>query len=238
MKRLESVLEKYRGKKLLAVFPHPDDESFVAGGLFQILPEYSIHSYMVCLTGSERGINDGNHKDLKSFRTEELKKAVKILGINEYVCKNYDEAKLKQNKKWIAEISNLIGTFKPHLILTFDTSGITGHPDHLIVNSAIKKLVKDSKNIKLLVRVPDETEIGYFRENKALKLAEKPEYVLHLPFWVAIKKIRAIFTHGSQLKNFVQKLQLIEWYLFDNKEMYSFIDPGKTKLHKLVIKKA
>lgn len=236
MKDLSSILKKNSSAKLLAIFAHPDDESFVAGGLFQIAKEHGFKTQLICLTKGEGGISGLKREDLKKIRASEFKKAVEILRIDESFQWSYPDVNLRLTKsRWIPKVKQFLYREKPNIVITFDHSGITGHPDHIVSCHEILKLVKKMKAKPLLLwRVPDEQERHYFKENKALSFASKPNFKLDVGINKSIKKIKAIYAHKSQMQGFLYKLQILEWFLFDHKELYYKVDFGKKYDYKFV----
>jgi len=236
MKSLKSFFENNKVKKLLAVFPHPDDESFLSGGLFTTLENMGIESYLICLSKGERGLNAKKSGNISNIRETELKTASEVLGIDHLKLWNFPDASLRETKnKWIPKLEKEIIEINPDTILTFDPSGITGHPDHITSSvETLNLVVKLKKRPLLLWRVPDFVERFYFRENGALVYSAKPNLIHKYSMKVALNKLKAIFSHGSQIKNFGFKLQMLEWHLFDHKELYFNVDLDKKYHHKFV----
>lgn len=232
MKNIDNLLKNHSGTKLLLIFPHPDDEAYVSGGLLQIAEKYSIKTKLICLTKGGRGLLPKDPimaNNLKGIREKELNAACKILGVDETIIWDYKDANLINTKNsWSDKLKKEIILSNPSIIITFDPSGITGHPDHLVVSSEVFNIIKSIKNKpKLLLRVPDKQELSYFKNNKYLKFALKPNYELSYSFNISLKKILAVFAHKSQLKSFRFRLQILEWFLFDNKEYYHLWDNNK-----------
>lgn len=236
MKSISKFLKANEGKVLLAIFPHPDDESFVAGGLLQAAKEAGLKVNLICLSKGERGEDTVKKEELKKIRSRELDKATAILEIDELILLGYPDGNLRKTKgKWALKIKKLIDKTKPDIVITFDYSGITGHPDHIISCHEILKIIIDMKEKPVLFwRVPDEQEKKYFKNNKALKHASSPDHILNYGFTKSIKKIRAIFSHKSQLQGARFKLQILEWYLFDHKELYFKVDLRKKYHYRFV----
>lgn len=138
--------DKY--KKILIVFPHPDDELLSAGGLMKI----NKNATLLILTKGERG-NPDAHLDpnLKVIRTKEERASSRILGVKKLIQKDYGDNTLQNKKDEIKkEIETTIKNEKPNLIITFDESGFTGHPDHIVVSEATTELIKtEFKDIPL-----------------------------------------------------------------------------------------
>ncbi len=236
MNNLKKLLKEYKGKVLLAIFPHPDDESFVAGGLFQVAREFGIKTIYLCLTKGERGINSLGSQNLIKTREKELKKAVKILKIDKLIQKGFTDSRLREEKsKWVKVVKDTITKEKPDLVLTFDHSGITGHPDHVVSCHEILNIIRSVENKPILLwRIPDKQEKDYFRLNKALIHASRANFVLNFGLMHAINKIKAIFSHQSQMKGFRFKLQIFEWFLFNHQELYYKVDLRKKYKYRFV----
>lgn len=235
MKQLSEFLKNYKRKKMLLIYPHPDDEAYVSGGLLQMAEKFSIETKLICLTKGGRGIPPKNAKSkypLKEIREKELEKACKILGVDEVLLWDYPDAGLIQTKNdWVFHLKKEIIKSNADILVTFDQSGITGHPDHLIVISEIYTILKSLQNKpKLLLRVPDKQEKSYFKDNKALIFASEPTHKLSYSLLFSVKKIKAIFAHKSQIKNFLFRLRVFEWYLFDHQELYHLSDFKKPYL--------
>ncbi len=236
MDSLNTILDSNKGGKLLAIFPHPDDESFVAGGLFQAVKKYKLNTSLICLTKGEKGLNSFDKGNLKYIRASEFKNALSILGIDNYNLKNYADSKLKEQKtNWVPYVQKILTKEEPDIVVTFDHSGITGHPDHIVTCHEILQIVSKLKNKPILLwRVPDEKEINYFKRNKAMKFSSKANYNLNYGLGESINKIKAIYAHKSQMKNFSYKLQILEWFLFDHQEQYFKVDLKKKYNYRFV----
>ncbi len=232
MLHLKSLLKTAKKRKLLAVFPHPDDESFVAGGLFQLAKELGIETSLICLTG-------GAKKNQSKKRKQELEKACEVIGIENLYLWDYVEGELKSKAtSWLARIKKVLLLKKPDFLLTFDHSGITGHPDHIVVSVEMIKLIKNLKTQKpkVLFRVPDQVEREHFKTNQSLVLADDPTHIVSLSFNHSLRKIKAIFAHQSQMPSLLFKLQILDWYLFDHEEPYHLLNFKNKKRTKIIIK--
>ncbi|KKQ37647.1 MAG: hypothetical protein US53_C0013G0006 [Candidatus Woesebacteria bacterium GW2011_GWA1_37_7] len=68
MQDLSTYINVIGAKKLMAIFPHPDDGSFVSAGLFLNAEKLGISTYLLCLTKGGRGINSYKKGDLTKIR--------------------------------------------------------------------------------------------------------------------------------------------------------------------------
>jgi LmbE family N-acetylglucosaminyl deacetylase len=124
--------------RLLAVFPHPDDETL---GLGPTLAKYSaegVETYLLCATRGERGWNGPEEENpgpeaLGKLREMELRCAAEKLGLREVVHLNYIDGDVDQANPYdiIAEIVSQMRRIRPQVVVTFCYDGNYGHPDHI-----------------------------------------------------------------------------------------------------------
>ena len=129
-----------RGRTVLAIFAHPDDESLACGGTLARLADAGVRVVLLCASRGEAGsisdpalVPDGN---LAKVRTVELDQAAEVLGIADVVVKDHPDGELR----WVdvpelhAEIVELIGCHRPAAIITFAEDGLYWHLDHIGVH--------------------------------------------------------------------------------------------------------
>jgi LmbE family N-acetylglucosaminyl deacetylase len=124
---------------VLAVWAHPDDESFVAGGLLAAASDSG--SRVVCLTATrgERGTTDAERwctSRLARTRTRELAAAHAILGIADQRWLPFDDGDCHAVSPGhgMALVARAIAEVQPDTIVTFGPDGLTGHTDHQAVS--------------------------------------------------------------------------------------------------------
>lgn len=236
MKTFDSLLESHRNKKLVAIFAHPDDESFLTGGLLLAAKKYRIHTELICLTKGEKGKNALAKGDLKKIRTTELKKASETLQIDKVSLHNYPDAGLIDTKKeWTKAISERIKKSPPDIILTFDHGGMTGHPDHIIVSVELLKMIRKMKIKPLLLwRVPGAAERKLLGRHADHECASAPNLYLKYGFLDFIRKMKAVFAHRSQMRSFLHILKFTFLMFVFRAEYYCEVDPKKKYKHKFV----
>jgi LmbE family N-acetylglucosaminyl deacetylase len=131
----------YRPERLgtvLAVWAHPDDESFVAGGLLAAASDAG--SRIVCLTATrgERGTDDADRwhpRRLGRTRSRELAAAQAIIGIGEQRWLPFEDGACHTVSPGhgMALVAQVIDDVQPDTIVTFGPDGLTGHADHRAV---------------------------------------------------------------------------------------------------------
>ncbi len=87
--------------KLLAVFPHPDDETLGLGSTMARYAAEGVETYLVCATRGERGWFDSEGHDpgfegVARIREAELRCAANHLGIHEVCFLGYIDGDVDQ----------------------------------------------------------------------------------------------------------------------------------------------
>lgn len=124
-------------KKLLLVFAHPDDESFSCGGTVAKYVSAGWRADLVCATRGEAGesgpYNVSSGEKLGEIRQKELEKAGTILGLTSITFLGYQDGTLSEQHAGELEdkIFDRLKKEIPDVVITFDTTGISNHPDHV-----------------------------------------------------------------------------------------------------------
>lgn len=129
---------------ILAVFAHPDDETYTAGGLLATTAKNGQRVLCVTATKGEAGVQDPNKwptQQLGEIREKELKDSLDILGLKQHQWLGYKDGDCENvnETEAVEKISQIITDFKPDTILTFGPDGMTGHNDHCTVSKWVDK---------------------------------------------------------------------------------------------------
>ena len=123
--------------RLLAVFPHPDDESLGLGGTLAKYSDEGVETYLVCATRGERGWNGPEDQNpglaaLGRIREAELRCAAKHLGLRQVSFLDYIDGEVDQvnASEAIAKIVTHLRSIRPQVVVSFSLEGNYGHPDH------------------------------------------------------------------------------------------------------------
>ncbi len=236
MKKINLILDEIKTKKALVVFPHPDDESVMAGGLIQKLIQRGYLVTVLCLTEGEKGQIHvkSNGKSAREIRSAEMATAMSVLGVLDWVLWSFEDGGLRENNKWRKQLRQFVHENKFELIVTYDLSGVSGHPDHISLSKEVLNLSKSLSRTKLLWV----SFAGRMKEvvvNKKVEdYLQPPEFELKLNFLESFRKWRAAFSHRSQkLQNF---LGLPWWVLVfvARREWYVLVDKSKKYKYKFV----
>jgi len=124
---------------LLAVFAHPDDETFRPGGTLALLARKGVKVHLLTATRGEAGSRGDpplcEAKDLPDVRERELRCACAALGLEPPRVLNYEDGHLREADPGAAraDILAFMGEVRPHVVLTFGADGLSGHPDHIAI---------------------------------------------------------------------------------------------------------
>ena len=140
----ESLVESTSKLRIMAFFPHPDDEVTVSGTLMNLIEQgHEVH--LICLTKGEAG-NSGEastKQELADLRTLEMQRSAEIIGVEklnllEYPDGGLDEIGLDSIKRialdWIDQI-------QPDVLISYDSKvGLYGHSDHKLSGIAFEEV--------------------------------------------------------------------------------------------------
>ena len=125
---------------LLAVFAHPDDETFRCGGLLALLAGRGVQVNVLTATRGEAGSCGEPQickvEELAEVRERELQCACNILGISPPTFLDYSDGKLGEvdEEEAVARIKAVTQELRPQILLTWPADGLSGHPDHKAVS--------------------------------------------------------------------------------------------------------
>jgi LmbE family N-acetylglucosaminyl deacetylase len=131
---------------LLAVFAHPDDESFACGGVLAWCAARGARVTLLCATRGEegRGYDD---PAITRIRSGELEAAARLLGIAEVLQLDYPDGSLREidytprRGELEADILRTIELVRPDVIITFAQDGLYWHPDHIALHQKTTAVV-------------------------------------------------------------------------------------------------
>lgn len=138
--------------RLMAVHPHPDDESIAAGGtLACYVAEGAAVALVTCTLGEAGEISDpalSTPENLGRVRAQELADACAILGVQERYVLGYRDSGMAGTAdnehaasfhqadldEAAGRLVELIRRFRPQVMFCDNENGSYGHPDHIKAN--------------------------------------------------------------------------------------------------------
>jgi len=136
-------------KRLLAIYAHPDDEAFTAGGTFATFTDRGGQITLVCATrGEAGGISDptlATRGTLGTVREAELRTAMRSLGVTDIRFLNYRDSGMEgssdnnhprafrnaDERAVVEQLREVMREVRPDFVFSFGEDGIYGHPDHI-----------------------------------------------------------------------------------------------------------
>lgn len=161
--------------KALFIFAHPDDETFSSGGTIAKLTKSGHIVKLITATRGEVGeVGEPpvTTKDkLGETREKELKKAANVLGISKVFFLDFIDGTLHKLKEEVLKkaIAPIVKKEKPDVIITFDKTGASNHPDHIAISKAATSVYKDyakneAKNVKLYHTASPKSYLKKYKE--------------------------------------------------------------------------
>jgi LmbE family N-acetylglucosaminyl deacetylase len=124
---------------ILSVWAHPDDETYLAGGVMAAAVDNGQRVVCVSASAGERGTDDPvtwPPERLGRVRRWEAAAAMAVLGVREHHFLDLPDGNLAgvDPAGPVDRLAGLIADVAPDTILTFGPDGITYHPDHQTVS--------------------------------------------------------------------------------------------------------
>ncbi|HUE59405.1 MAG TPA: PIG-L family deacetylase [Acidimicrobiales bacterium] len=139
---------------LMVVHAHPDDEAISTGGILARYGDEGIRTVLVTCTDGSAGDGPGGVKPgepghdpeaVAGMRLQELERSCKALGVKHLEMLGYTDSGMMgwpQNDApgsfWrtpvpeaAAKLAVLIERYEPQVVVTYDSNGFYGHPDHI-----------------------------------------------------------------------------------------------------------
>lgn len=212
---------------ILGIWAHPDDETFSSGGLAALARMNGQRVGCITATRGEGGVYHPERwpaETIAQTRTEELKAAQEILGINEHHWLNFSDgacAEVDDNEA-LARIMPIIEVFRPDTVVTFASDGITGHDDHKAVSRWARLAAEQAdRPIRVLCSVVSadayerflremdrELNIFFHIDRPNLYTKDECDMALELPNSICQKKCQALQAMPSQTADMMEKFSV------------------------------
>lgn len=211
-------------KPLVCVFAHPDDEAMGPGGtIAKFAKEREV--FLVCAT-SGNSLKEPNSGELARVREKELQDSARILGIKKVDFLGFNDGELNNNlyHQLANRITERVEDYQPDTLLTFETTGVTGHLDHIAVALATSFVFQKLDYIKKLL---------YYCQSKEQAESLAKAYFIFVPKGYSASEVdetidissvleqkkQAIAVHRSQVEDVERNLNLLD-KLAENQELF------------------
>jgi LmbE family N-acetylglucosaminyl deacetylase len=225
---------------LMAVHAHPDDEAIGTGGILARSSAEGVRTVLVTCTNGELGDAPGGVKPgdpghdesvVVPLRRRELEASCEILGVSHLELLGYHDSGMEgwpQNDApgcfWrtpvpeaASRLADLMRTYEPQVVVTYDENGFYGHPDHIQANRVTHAAIAECGiPAKLYYTAVPRSLIRGFGETLAEAGIERPAEVEENPDFgtpdelitttvdcsaVAGRKYASLGAHASQSDN-------------------------------------
>lgn len=213
---------------VLGVWAHPDDETYLSGGIMAAAASQGRRVACVTATAGERGITDPAGwppQQVARIRRTELREALRILGVRQHHWLGYEDGRCADvpPDEAVARLVALIERHRPDTVLTFGPDGVTGHPDHIAVGRwAAQAAAGSARPVRVLAAAKD---AGWVRRFRALHdrydvfragyprpvPAGEPALRVDLPDDLLERKVAALRAQDSQTGPIIAAFGLARW---------------------------
>jgi LmbE family N-acetylglucosaminyl deacetylase len=225
-------------RRLLGVWPHPDDEAYLSTGLMGRMTDAGHHVTVLTVTSGEKGTSDPADFGQPHFarqREEELRNCLAVVGVEDLILLGYVDGQCAQvpDADAVEAIARVIERVQPDTVITFGSDGHTGHPDHRAVSrwTTAAWVVRGAGDLlyaamteSFLERHADRHEVlGLFTEFELDDPVGWPDgdiaVAIDLTESELDRKRRALAAHGSQTAGLAELLGEAEyrtWWRTEN----------------------
>ena len=184
---------------LLALFAHPDDETFSAAGVMAAAVERGVPVTVISATRGEAGESSiaglDDPERLGVVRERELREAMRQIGVSDVRWLGYRDSGMAGSTSAehlqafvrvpveiaAARLVPHIRSVRPQVIVTFGAEGLYGHPDHLHMHHVALRAVElaaDPAHKDRAIAQPWQTPALYFAafpREEMLTLFNRPD---------------------------------------------------------------
>jgi LmbE family N-acetylglucosaminyl deacetylase len=193
---------------LLAVFAHPDDESYRPGGTLALLARRGVPVHVLTATrGQASSCGEPplcSPDELPAVRERELRCACAALGIEPPHLLDYQDGCLSEidPETIVAEILTMVDEVHPQIMITFGPDGISGHPDHVAIGQCTAEAFRRAEDVNALYTLA--VPLSLAEKLGMTQIRAVPDEAITLAVdisetWEA--KLAAIRCHATQLSS-------------------------------------
>jgi LmbE family N-acetylglucosaminyl deacetylase len=200
---------------MLAVWAHPDDESYLGAGLMAEIARRGGRVVSVTATLGEHGTDDpirDRPTALAARRRDELTSALDALGVDTGTVLGFEDGTCDRIPDRVGgrRIAAVLDEVRPDVVLGFGDDGVTGHPDHCAVARWTRRAVALRGDRVPLLNVaagtawpadllPRMHSVGAFWPGFPQRDTEAPTWHLTLDDRRVDQKLAALACHRSQI---------------------------------------
>jgi len=194
------------GVNLLAIFAHPDDETFRAGGTLALLASRGARVQVLTATRGQAGSRGEppicSLEELPAVREAELRCACSALGLLPPIVLDYQDGQLAEAdpEELTAQILQVVKETRPQVMLTFGSDGLSGHPDHIAIGQAAAEAFRCAEEVAALYTLAVPRSLAESLGMKQIRAVSDDSIALTVDVSTAWEsKMSAIRCHRTQL---------------------------------------
>jgi LmbE family N-acetylglucosaminyl deacetylase len=210
---------------ILGVWAHPDDETYLSGGLMTCALDTGAKVVCATATRGEAGSQDEARwpvDQLVGIREAELEAALAFLGPIDHRWLEFIDGACDQvaQETGVDRVAALVKEVEPDTVLTFGAEGMTGHPDHKAVHrwtkEAFSRFARSGARLFYATTTPEWAQdflpiaepFNIYYEPDTPPVTPRPELGIDLPFDgdVLDKKWNALVAQTSQTESLIKAL--------------------------------
>jgi LmbE family N-acetylglucosaminyl deacetylase len=135
---------------VLGVWAHPDDETYLSGGLMALARAAGRRVVCASATLGEHGTDEPEHwppDRLARLRGHEATAALSVLGVTDHRLFGLEDGTLADLDPAAGEarVRALLVEVRPDTVVTFGPDGMSGHPDHRTVSGWVERAWRDTR---------------------------------------------------------------------------------------------
>jgi LmbE family N-acetylglucosaminyl deacetylase len=142
-------------RRLLAVFPHPDDESYgCAGALARAGTDPDAAAVLLTLTrgeassmGPARGLS---REEVGRLRESRLEEVARVAGLDGLIVSDLPDGRLARFDLDAAaeRVREVLEAFEPQVVIGHDPRGVNAHPDHIASHFILRRALGDGNGTR------------------------------------------------------------------------------------------
>jgi len=206
-------IEQWKGKTILVVTPHPDDETFSVGGTLAMLAKNGNNIQILIYTSDNAGSNDPTmtRERLTTIRKAEEEDACEVLGIDSknITWLGYDDGMLEyvDQRELTMQVAREIRRHRPDAVFSIDP-GAPYEQWHKSDHRAGALITVDAMRAAAWRLYFPELEREGFKAYSVpvsfLYYSAQPNYTVDISAEVAEQKARAAACHTSQFGSMIE----------------------------------
>jgi LmbE family N-acetylglucosaminyl deacetylase len=104
-------------KRVLGIFPHPDDAEFICSGTLSLLRKAGWEIHIATLAPGDKGTTEYNRNEISKIRKAEAEKASAIIGAT-YHCLEFEDVYILYDRESINKTTSFIRKIRPSIVFT------------------------------------------------------------------------------------------------------------------------